>query len=77
MEAPMRTAIRTTLAGVLLASAVLAATTTAAAAADTPADPAPSRQEHTYSIPVGAITDLGDLTKIGNLGHDLAGLLGH
>ncbi|GAA0675844.1 hypothetical protein GCM10010193_31100 [Kitasatospora atroaurantiaca] len=72
----MRTAIRIALTGALLATAALAATTTAAAA-DTPADPAPSRQDHTYSIPVGAITDLGDLTKIGNLGHDLAGLLGH
>ncbi|WP_371477815.1 hypothetical protein [Kitasatospora sp. NBC_00315] len=69
----MRTVIRLVLAGAVLGAVALAAGTPAAAAAD----PAPARQEHTYSIPVGAITDLGDLTKVANLGSDLAGLLGH
>ncbi|MDH6576924.1 hypothetical protein [Kitasatospora sp. MAP5-34] len=72
----MRTLVRTTLLGTLLAAAALTATTTAAAAGGT-AYPAPSRQEHTYSIPVGTVTDIGDLTKIANLGSDLASHLGH
>ncbi|TWG01485.1 hypothetical protein [Kitasatospora viridis] len=38
--------------------------------------PAPSKQEHLYTIPVGAVTDLGDLTKVSLLGQDFAHLLG-
>ncbi|GAA1250948.1 hypothetical protein GCM10009665_47040 [Kitasatospora nipponensis] len=72
----MRTSLRIALAGALLGTAVLAAAATATAAGN-PAYPAPSRQEHTYSIPVGGISDVGDLTKVANLGSDLAGLLGH
>lgn len=72
----MRLPVRITLACAVLGVAALAATATATAA-DTAAHPAPSHQGHTYSIPVGAITDLGDLTKISNLGSDLAGLLPH
>ncbi|WP_329571844.1 hypothetical protein [Kitasatospora sp. NBC_01266] len=72
----MRTAIRLTVTGVLLTAAALAGTASACAAGD-PAYPAPSKQQHTYSIPVGGITDLGDLTKLANLGTDFAGVLGH
>ncbi|MCX4744307.1 hypothetical protein OG455_02050 [Kitasatospora sp. NBC_01287] len=72
----MRTAIRFTFTGALLIAAGLAAATSASAAGTT-AYPAPSKQEHTYSIPVGGISDLGDLTKVANLGTDFAGLLGH
>ncbi len=72
----MRTAIRFTLTGALLCTAALAAAT-AASAAGSSAYPAPSRQEHLYTIPVGAITDLGDLTKVATLGQDLASLVGH
>ncbi|MFE9428547.1 hypothetical protein ACFYNO_37010 [Kitasatospora sp. NPDC006697] len=66
------TAVRLTTAALLGAAALLAAAGPAAAADY----PAPSKQGHTYSIPVGAITDLGDLTKVANLGTDVAGLLG-
>ncbi|MDH6108784.1 Spy/CpxP family protein refolding chaperone [Kitasatospora sp. MAP12-15] len=78
MRAPTRI-VRLCFAGALLgAAAVLAAAATAAAVGTNPsAYPAPSHQEHTYSIPVGAVTDLGDLTKIANLGSDVAGFLGH
>ncbi|MEY9946660.1 hypothetical protein [Kitasatospora sp. GAS1066B] len=72
----MRTAIRFTVTGALLAAAGLAGAASARAAGN-PAYPAPSKQEHTYSIPVGGITDLGDLTKVANLGTDFAGVLGH
>ncbi|GAB2719248.1 hypothetical protein [Kitasatospora kifunensis] len=74
----MRTATRFTVTTVLLGTALLAATGGAVAAtAGDPAYPAPSKQEHTYSIPVGTISDLGDLTKVANLGTDFAALLGH
>lgn len=74
----MRTVVRTALAVALLGAAALtAATTAAAAAANTAAYPAPSRGGRTYSIPVGGISDVGDLTKVANLGYDLTGLLGH
>ncbi|MGF1430546.1 hypothetical protein [Kitasatospora sp. LaBMicrA B282] len=73
----MRTAIRLTVTGALLAAATLAGTAAVWAAAGDPASyPAPSKQEHLYAIPVGAITDLGDLTKVSLLGNDFAGLLG-
>lgn len=72
----MRTTVRTVLVGALLAAAALAGTPAAWAAGDT-AYPAPSKQEHLYTIPVGGIADLGDLTKVGLLGYDFAGLLGH
>jgi hypothetical protein len=65
---------RLTTVVVLLGSALLAATGPAAAV-DQPGQP--TKPGHPYSIPVGAITDLGDLTKVANLGNDLAGLLGH
>ncbi|MER8185049.1 hypothetical protein [Kitasatospora sp. NPDC094015] len=64
----MRTAVRTILACTLL-GAVAPATTGAAAAAEQPV------AQH-QSIPVLAVTDLGDLTTIANLGRDFAGLLG-
>ncbi|MDH6141811.1 hypothetical protein P3T35_003832 [Kitasatospora sp. GP30] len=70
----MRTAARPTTAASLLATALLAAIGPAAAAT---ADPMPSKQGHPYSIPVGGITDLGDLTKLADLGTDLTGPLGH
>ncbi|MCX5215080.1 hypothetical protein OG689_38465 [Kitasatospora sp. NBC_00240] len=71
----MRNAVRSTLVGVVL---LTAATTGGSAATAVPAESvAPSKQEHTYSIPVLAVTDVGDLTKVANLGTDLAGLLGH
>ncbi|MFF7636082.1 hypothetical protein ACFZB9_23485 [Kitasatospora sp. NPDC008050] len=74
----MRTATRLTITTLLLGTAVLAAAGGAAAAtAGDPNYPAPSKQEHTYSIPVGAVSDLGDLTKVANLGTDFAALLGH
>ncbi len=73
----MRTAVRSALAAAVLAMAVLTVVTPAVAAPGAASDPAPVRDEHTYSIPVGAVTDLGDLTKLGNLGSDLAGFLGH
>ncbi|MCC9311640.1 hypothetical protein LN042_32020 [Kitasatospora sp. RB6PN24] len=69
----MRTTARLTTAAALLAAALLAAVGPATATTD---DPAPSKQGHPYSIPVGGITDLGDLTKLANLGTDFAGLLG-
>lgn len=69
----MRTVIRALTAAALLGAATLAATTSASAAAY----PAPDPQGHTYSIPVGAISDLGDLTKVANLGSELGGLVGH
>ncbi|MFD8594974.1 hypothetical protein ACFV1L_08230 [Kitasatospora sp. NPDC059646] len=72
-----------------LAAAVLAALPTAAAAAtdsaETPvpvpaaattADPAAPVPQQGYSIPVGAITDLGALPLLANLGNDFARLLG-
>jgi hypothetical protein len=68
----MRTTVRF-IVTTLLGLTALAAATAPAMAADSPI---PSKQEHLYTIPVGAITDLGDLTKIGILGYDFAGLLG-
>ncbi|KDN81078.1 hypothetical protein [Kitasatospora cheerisanensis] len=66
----MRTALTT------LAAALLAALPTAAAAAETATDtPAPIPNQG-YSIPVGAITDLGALPMLGTLGNDFARLLG-
>ncbi|MFD8478501.1 hypothetical protein [Kitasatospora sp. NPDC059673] len=56
----MRTAL-TTLAALLLAAAPATAATT---------------PDQTYSIPVGAITDLGALPQLGGLGYDFAHLLG-
>ncbi|MFE0460680.1 hypothetical protein ACFW1A_15675 [Kitasatospora sp. NPDC058965] len=67
----MRAAVRATVTTLLLTATAL---TTAPAWAEE--YPAPSKQEHTYSIPVGAISDLGDLTKVANLGTDFAHLLG-
>ncbi|GAA5021922.1 hypothetical protein [Kitasatospora paranensis] len=72
----MRTTVRTVLVGALLGAAALAATPTASAAGGA-AYPAPSKQEHLYTIPVGGIADVGDLTKVSLLGYDFAGLLGH
>ncbi|MFF0297238.1 hypothetical protein ACFYST_28745 [Kitasatospora sp. NPDC004614] len=51
-----------------LATLLLASTPAAAAATLTP--------DQTYSIPVGAITDLGALPTLGGLGYDFAHLLG-
>ncbi|MFF1901816.1 hypothetical protein [Kitasatospora sp. NPDC058218] len=78
MRTPIRTAIhaplRTALGAVLLGAAVLTATTATTAAA-TPA-PAPREVNQGYSIPVGAVTDLGALPVLGTLGLDFARLLG-
>ncbi|MFD9128679.1 hypothetical protein [Kitasatospora sp. NPDC059571] len=72
---PMRTTVRTVLVCTLLGASALAGCT-AAAAAGNPAYPAPSKQDHLYAIPVAGITDIGDITKLGLLGNDFAGLLG-
>ncbi|WP_431683457.1 hypothetical protein [Kitasatospora sp. KL5] len=66
---------RTAVAAALFGAATVAGTA-AAAAAGNAAYPAPSKQEHLYTVPVGGVTDLGDLTKLGLLGYDFAGLLG-
>ncbi|MFB7668085.1 hypothetical protein ACFC1R_29890 [Kitasatospora sp. NPDC056138] len=49
---------------------------TAATAAAVPSGPDPIDKQQHLSIPVLAVTDIGDLVKVANLGHDLAGLLG-
>ncbi|WP_035839404.1 hypothetical protein [Kitasatospora azatica] len=79
----MRTAARcilTAAAALTLATLATATSATATSAtatsASAAANPAPDKQGHTYSIPVGAISDLGDLTKVANLGPDFAALLG-
>ncbi|WP_033221017.1 hypothetical protein [Kitasatospora phosalacinea] len=70
----MRTALSTlALSTLALAAALLSpAVTTAASAEEAPA-PVPNQG---YSIPVGAITDLGALPVLGGLGNDFAHLLG-
>ncbi|PYC65899.1 hypothetical protein C7C46_32005 [Streptomyces tateyamensis] len=70
----MRTATRLTVTTLLLAATALTAAPAFAAAAQE--YPVPSKQEHTYSIPVGAITDLGDLTKVTTVATDFQHLLG-
>ncbi|MFJ1706052.1 hypothetical protein [Kitasatospora sp. NPDC088346] len=67
----MRILVRTTVSTAVTA-ALLAAT---AALAAGPAAATPAHREHT-AIPVGAVTDLGDLTTLARLGYDFAGLLG-
>ncbi|GAA2091009.1 hypothetical protein GCM10009759_15160 [Kitasatospora saccharophila] len=64
--------MRTALTTLALAAALLAPAGAAAAAAEAPA-PVPNQG---YSIPVGAITDLGALPVLGGLGNDFAHLLG-
>ncbi|MEU6232209.1 hypothetical protein [Kitasatospora sp. NPDC047058] len=64
----MHPALRSTLTAALLGAAVLAGTATATAA--------PREANQGYSIPVGAITDLGALPVLGTLGMDFARLLG-
>ncbi|MFC8719131.1 hypothetical protein [Kitasatospora sp. NPDC057198] len=66
--------MRTALSTLALTAALLspAAAITTAAAAEAPA-PVPNQG---YSIPVGAITDLGALPMLGGLGNDFAHLLG-
>ncbi|QKW23369.1 hypothetical protein HUT16_33610 [Kitasatospora sp. NA04385] len=65
--------MRTALSTLVLAAALLSpAATGTAFAAEAPA-PVPNQG---YSIPVGAITDLGALPMLGGLGNDFAHLLG-
>ncbi|MFE6052278.1 hypothetical protein ACFQ6N_16110 [Kitasatospora sp. NPDC056446] len=63
--------MRTALAALLLGAALLPATA-APAAADSPL----REVNQGYSIPVGAVTDLGALPVLGGLGLDFARLLG-
>ncbi|MEU9126836.1 hypothetical protein AB0D08_01755 [Kitasatospora sp. NPDC048540] len=65
----MRTAIRFAATGALFAVLALAAAPAAQAHG-------PALRDHHEPIPVGAITDLGDLLIVGNLGYDFARLLG-
>ncbi|BAJ32847.1 MULTISPECIES: hypothetical protein [Kitasatospora] len=75
--------MRTALTALALAAAALltpAATVTATAAPaladDAPASAPGPVPNQGYSIPVGAITDLGALPVLGGLGNDFAHLLG-
>ncbi|MFJ5123080.1 MULTISPECIES: hypothetical protein [unclassified Kitasatospora] len=68
----MRTALRTALTVTLLGAAALTPALGTAEAADA----APREVNQGYSIPVGAITDLGALPVLGHLGTDFARLLG-
>ncbi|MFI1519196.1 hypothetical protein [Kitasatospora cineracea] len=63
--------MRTALSALALAAALLAPA--APALADDSPVPVPNQG---YSIPVGAITDLGALPMLGGLGNDFAHLLG-
>ncbi|GLW52137.1 hypothetical protein [Kitasatospora phosalacinea] len=63
--------MRTALTALALAAALLCPA--AGAFADDSAAPVPNQG---YSIPVGAITDLGALPVLGGLGNDFAHLLG-
>ncbi|ROR35337.1 hypothetical protein [Kitasatospora cineracea] len=63
--------MRTALSALALAAALL--TPAAPALADDAPAPVPNQG---YSIPVGAITDLGALPMLGGLGNDFAHLLG-
>ncbi|WP_406114884.1 hypothetical protein [Kitasatospora purpeofusca] len=66
-EAPLRTfALLATLTAVL----------TGALAGPAAAAPKPREVNQGYSIPVGAVTDLGALPALGSLGLDFARLLG-
>ncbi|MFE1318229.1 hypothetical protein [Kitasatospora phosalacinea] len=65
--------MRTALTALALAAALLCPAATASASADDSAAPVPNQG---YSIPVGAITDLGALPMLGGLGNDFAHLLG-
>ncbi|MGK4585660.1 hypothetical protein [Kitasatospora sp. HPMI-4] len=59
----------------LLGAAALAAVAAASAAA-VPSGPALISKDQHVSVPVLAVTDVGDLTKLALLGQDFAGLLG-
>ncbi|MFI9273297.1 hypothetical protein ACIGXM_21630 [Kitasatospora sp. NPDC052896] len=76
----MRNLIRPTVTGALLGAVTLAAVPAAVAANTTTSLPAistaPSGPSAHQSVPVGAITDVGDLTKVAYLGPELTGLLG-
>ncbi|MFF4341743.1 hypothetical protein ACFY00_17625 [Kitasatospora sp. NPDC001540] len=63
--------MRTALATLALAAALLSPA--APALAEEAAAPVPNQG---YSIPVGAVTDLGALPVLGGLGNDFAHLLG-
>lgn len=65
--------MRTALPALVLAAALLSAAAPTGAAAEEAAGPVPNQG---YSIPVGAITDLGALPVLGGLGNDFAHLLG-
>ncbi|MFD7733055.1 hypothetical protein ACFV6F_22020 [Kitasatospora phosalacinea] len=66
--------MRTALTALALAAALLSPAATAATAfAEEAPGPVPNQG---YSIPVGAITDLGALPVLGGLGNDFAHLLG-
>ncbi|MFJ2866478.1 hypothetical protein [Kitasatospora sp. NPDC087314] len=71
--------MRTTLAALLLGAVLIPATATPATATPATAAPtaaAPREVNQGYSIPVGAVTDLGALPVLGSLGLDFARLLG-
>ncbi|MFD4531596.1 hypothetical protein ACFWNL_36555 [Kitasatospora sp. NPDC058397] len=65
--------MRTALAALLLGAALIPA---AAAPANAAPVPVPRAVNQGYSIPVGAVTDLGALPVLGSLGLDFAHLLG-
>lgn len=78
----MRTALAALpLGAVLIPATATPATATPATATATPATAAPTAAaphevNQGYSIPVGAVTDLGALPVLGSLGLDFARLLG-
>ncbi|MEV8323410.1 hypothetical protein [Kitasatospora sp. NPDC056731] len=67
--------MRTALAALLFGAALIPAAAAPANAAPVPV-PAPRAVNQGYSIPVGAVTDLGALPVLGSLGLDFARLLG-
>ncbi|MFF7455463.1 hypothetical protein [Kitasatospora sp. NPDC008115] len=71
----MRTLTRHTATLAAVLAAVLA-TAMAGPAAAASAGPEPREVNQGYSIPVGAITDLGALPVLGGLGLDFARLMG-
>ncbi|MFE2723821.1 hypothetical protein [Kitasatospora sp. NPDC059327] len=67
---PFRTALGAALLGTVALTGATATTATATTA------PATREVNQGYSIPVGAVTDLGALPVLGTLGLDFARLLG-
>ncbi|AUY52819.1 hypothetical protein [Streptomyces sp. CB01881] len=75
MQPALRPVLTTAVTTALLGSAVPAGLTPAVAAVAVPAA-AHRDANQGYSIPVGAVTDLGALPVLGGLGLDFARLLG-